>query len=456
MNKKSKNKYWWVYIIFIILSSLIIYIALIKGSEFNFCKNWLNCESFLYTKPILTIVSLVIILISISEISKWNWLRKLFYFFRPFYKNCNTPFGKYFSIISILILIPGIIFSFFYYYQLLGESNAFSDYNFFDQLSYVIAYIGLLLTVRVYFEIKEGHTESLEDFIKILTEILSLSDYDDDIVIYSPTLFINEAHILQGLTNYRNTSYRKNLLKFENLKIFMLECNSLIEKIEKNVFLNLLHKLEHLIKSELKEFNIIEIENLLNEIKTFPINTKNNNFIRNYLESFKNSILDNIEEKKKNEVTYKLNTIISSIIKEIETHVLDSKRLKDASCNEFLSSLQNDDSQLNKFHKFSLIHEIPDKDGDKFNQYYREFAFFLYSLKDKILNNSNYTFNGNGGNFDEYHGTFAISNFSKGIYYLGSFDVYSNGESFFRGTYFNNKYLNKNKLRSLINEITKE
>jgi len=449
---QKNRRLWWYSIMALILfiTNLIIFF---KGFSIYWCTDIKNCELYLFTKPIIIIVSIVLIFISISKIFKWNWLRKLFYFFRPFYKNSNTSWGKNFRVILILIIIPGLIFAFFYYYQLIGESSAFSGYNFFDQLSYILAYIGILLTVRVYFEVKEGHTESLEDFIKILTEILSLSDDDDEIVIYSPTLFLNEAHILQGKTDYRNTAYRNKLPKFMNLKLFILECSSIVDTIKHRLFVDLLNKKEESFNNGLKEYNLTDFEKIYEKIKIFTDKTFSDTIATSKFEDFKKSILDITEENKKAAAATKLDELISKFLIELKTQKLDSRLIKNADYNEFLCSLQTDNSLLNKFHQFSLAIEVPDNCGDKTNRYYRDFACFLYSLKDKI-ESKNYSFNGNGVNGDEYHGTFAISNFNKGIYYLGSFDVYSNGESFFRGTYFHNKYLDKDKLKSLIKEIT--
>lgn len=337
------------------------------------------CEYYQYIEPILIVIILLAISIYVSKVLKWPWLRHLFYFFRPFYKNCNSNLKRYLVVLTLIIFVPWFIFSLFYYFQLLDPDGPFRSYNFFDQLAYFIAYLGLLLTVRVYFEVKEGHTETLEDFIKTLTEILDSSEKDDDMIIYAPTLFLNEAHILTGLTNYKNTAYRNKLLKFTDLKLILLECKSLLDHIKK---------------------------------------------------TFKKKIPNN-------------------------------KELNNAAFNDFINNLQQDTSELNQFHQDNISVEIPDNDGDKTNQYYRDFAVFIGSLADRInIGGGKYDFiefddgKNDENRVNEKHGLFAIANFTKGIYYIGSFDLYKNGSSFFRGTYFQNKYLPKGEFKDLMNSIT--
>jgi hypothetical protein len=229
------NTFRWVAIFF---SFLIFVFIVLFEARINSIIKLLECEYYLYMKPLIIIVLIIIILIFLSKVLKWQFLRRLFYFFRPFYKNCNKEWHKTIIAISIFIIIPGIILSFFYYFQLFSSTTVFKGYNFFDQLSYVLAYIGLLLTVRVYYEVKEGHTESLEDFIKILTEILDLSDDEDEIVIYAPTLFLNEAQIIKKTATYKNTAYRSKLRDKSNLKLHILDTGNSLDTFNDNITKN--------------------------------------------------------------------------------------------------------------------------------------------------------------------------------------------------------------------------
>jgi len=231
-------------IIYWIIGSISLIILILNISWFGRIlgiESILQLEVYLYVKPVIILFSIITFIISLFQIKRikrikgLQFINTLLNFFRPFSKDCNYEWQKPLVVILFLIIIPGFIFTFFYYFQLFTSGDTFKGYNFFDQLSYVLAYVGLLLTVRVYFEVKEGHTESLEDFIRTLTEILDLSDDEDEIVIYAPTLFLNEAHIINKTATYKNIAYRNKLKNKKRLKLHVLDTDESLDKFHENI-----------------------------------------------------------------------------------------------------------------------------------------------------------------------------------------------------------------------------
>lgn len=166
----------------------------------------------------------------IESINKFTHL----YFIKPFFETSKHLYITIFFILWILLLPFAFLIHYF-----TPEKIEISSY--FGYFGIWLTFLGLLITQRIYFEIKYKTNHNFEEFVNTLEDFIRVSKTDDKIYLILPTLFI-------GATGYPrfNSNFRKKIEmlasdKKKKLSIAVLDFdneevkNILNFKTEKNI-----------------------------------------------------------------------------------------------------------------------------------------------------------------------------------------------------------------------------
>lgn len=190
-----KNKFTqipkWLAVIGLILSNVLLVLKFCNTEipyfpQFSF--SWLIIFVF-----ISGIVSFL--LYQIESINKFTHL----YFIKPFFETSKHLYITIFFILWILLLPFAFLIHYF-----TPEKIEISAY--FGYFGIWLTFLGLIITQRIYFEIKYKINHNFEEFVNTLEDFIRVSKNKDEIYLILPTLFI-------GATGYPrfNSNFRKKI-----------------------------------------------------------------------------------------------------------------------------------------------------------------------------------------------------------------------------------------------------
>lgn len=316
--------------------------------------------------PILFAVLIVCFLIlKLSEKPYKEIIRK---FLVPFWDEKRGLLLWLITVIVIILIISILINA---YKSNNCDDFSCNDFSFsFNLASLLLCVFGIFLTSRVYLEIGREKTTNLNEYLEILTHIISNSK-KDDILIIAPTIILGQT--------YKDENYIMN---------------TYFDKI-----------LNYLKKGEIY-FALLDFD--YNNIPYLDVETVGDKYIYT------------INETKAEKFSGK-KTLSDYHFETWNTYKLQYKNIKD-----FMIRLGDDLNALKNTGKANFIRLKPE--------------MYLQKKEKKYI-------------YTESEGFFAIANFNKGMYYMGTYKHQEKAIDF-HGTYFENEHIKKemqNMLKIVIN-----
>lgn len=104
------------------------------------------------------------------------------------------------------------------------SSDLESELSFFNISSLLLCLLSIYLTSRVYFEIDKEKTTTLDDYLERLTDIISKSKKDDEVLVIAPTIILGQVN--KGDSPVKN-SYLEEIARLldEKGKIYFATLN---------------------------------------------------------------------------------------------------------------------------------------------------------------------------------------------------------------------------------------
>lgn len=253
--------------------------------------------------------------------------------------------------INVVISIPCIIALIIH---LFCHSDWGNEFSFFNISSLLLCILSIYFTCRVYFEIDKAKTNTLDDYLERLTDIISNSKKGDKVMIIAPTIILGQ--VKQDESSLKNM-YLNDIYSFLNSK---------------------------------GKICFVLLDWDINGIDCFTIKSITSERTTSFFYETNNSI-------KKDLFDYH--------IQNWGLYLDTPQKIGDAMNKSLLENME----RLTKYDNSSFIR-----------------------LKKEM-------FCVEGGNSS---GFFAVVNFTRGIYYMGSFSVSDKSQKF-QGTYFENEHIEK-------------
>lgn len=128
------------------------------------------------------------------------------YFIKPFFETSKNKYISFFLLLWILLLPIAFLIHFF-------TPEKIEIYTYFGYFGTWLTFLGLLITQRIYFEIKYKTNHNFEEFVNTLEDFIRVSVKDDEIYLILPTLFIGAV----GYPKF-NANFRKKIEKLASDK----------------------------------------------------------------------------------------------------------------------------------------------------------------------------------------------------------------------------------------------
>ena len=147
------------------------------------------------------------------------------HFFRPLKESWKFSFLFFFG---ILLIFPLVILSIL---SLISGSKEFKEdfcnlnapFDLKFLLAIWISIIGIYVSIRIYFELRDkAHT--LNDFIRIVYDIVNKASVDNQVYVVLPTAFIGYLLYMKGKNN-GYTKFERKLCNLNKLKLAFLSTN---------------------------------------------------------------------------------------------------------------------------------------------------------------------------------------------------------------------------------------
>lgn len=149
-------------------------------------------------------------------------------FLTPFQKKGKELFFGINAIVCV-ICVGAIVIHFFYH-----KTNGIDEFSFFNLTSFLLCLFSIILTSRVYFEIEKEKTNTLDEYLERLTDIIINSRGKDQILIIAPTIILGQAHKNK---DYIKDEYLQEIfrfLKIGNITFALLE-SEISESLKFNI-----------------------------------------------------------------------------------------------------------------------------------------------------------------------------------------------------------------------------
>jgi len=140
---------------------------------------WLHKEK----TPLLIISSVLSVILLIIGSLRKSHSDDLMAFLHPFFHGKKgVVYGITATVICTIVV------------AILAHLYHFINIKFFEFAPFILCIVGIYVTSRVYFEIQEDKTVTLEDYMKNLNYIISSSREKDKILIIAPTIILGQSH----------------------------------------------------------------------------------------------------------------------------------------------------------------------------------------------------------------------------------------------------------------------
>jgi hypothetical protein len=151
----------------------------------------------------------IISVIDRSRFSLLKWIKRTTLFtalediVHPFYQHSTQLVKSFYLLLTIGIIPFGILL-----YITRGISfykNGLNPFSTIDPIifwGFWLSISSIMITARIYFEIKDKDKHSLEDFLCLVTEFLHRTRTTDEVYIIMPTLFIGRAFHISFYNNF--------------------------------------------------------------------------------------------------------------------------------------------------------------------------------------------------------------------------------------------------------------